>query len=137
MKCFGLGFAGALLFALLAAIIGPQYSNYTARARAAEWLALVRPIQAQIEASALKQQSLNGAGSQIAPPDFHPQHKPARFEVRASGEILMLGNEVVLLLTPSLNSTASLASTSQRPVTWRCVGAPLRNVPAACRASVP
>ncbi len=133
MKCFGLGFAGALLFALLAAMIWPQYSNYTARAQATEWLALVRPIQAQIEANALKQQSLNGAGSQIAPPDFHPQHKPARFEVKPSGEILMLGNEVMLLLTPSLNSAASLAPAGQQSLTWRCVGAPLANLPSPCR----
>ena len=98
-----------------------------------EKLALVRPIQAQIEANAIKQQSLNGAGSQIAAPDFHPQHKPARFEVRASGEILILGNEVMLLLTPSLNSTTTAATASKQSLTWRCVGALLANLPLSCR----
>jgi hypothetical protein len=133
MKCFTLGFIGALLVALLAIFVWPQYTNYTARAQAIEWLALVRPIQAQIEANAIEQQSLNGAGSQTAAPDFHPQHKPARFEVRPTGEILILGDEVMLLLTPSLNSTTSAATASKQSLTWRCVGAPLANLPLSCR----
>jgi hypothetical protein len=133
MKCFTLGLFGALLVTALAAFGWPQYRNHTVRAQAIEWLALVRPIQAQIEANAIKQQSLNGAGSQIAAPDFHPQHKPARFEVRASGEILILGNEVMLLLTPSLNSTTTAATASKQSLTWRCVGAPLANLPLSCR----
>ncbi len=137
MKCFTLGFFGALLVALLGIFIWPQYTNYTARAQAIEWLALVRPIQAQIEANAIKQQSLNGAGGQIAAPDFHPQHKPARFEVRSSGELLILGNDLMLLLTPSLNSAMSSTPAAQQPVTWRCVGAPADNVPASCRTSAP
>ena len=133
MKCFAVGFLGPLLIAALAAFGWPQYSNYTARAQAIEWLALVRPIQTQIEANALKLQSLTGVGTQIAAPEFLPQRKPARFEVRASGEILIIGNEVMLLLTPSLNSPTSSASANQQPLTWRCVGAPLSNLPLPCR----
>ena len=137
MKCFTLGFFGALLVALLATVIWPQYSNYTARAQAIEWLALVRPIQAQIEANALQQKSLNGVGSQIGAPAFHPERMPARFEIRDFGEIVILGNDVLLLLTPSRNSEVSLTPAAQQPMTWRCVGAPVHNVPASCRTSAP
>ena len=127
MKCFLLGILGALLFLTVAALIIPQYSDYTARAETSKWFGQLWPILADIEKNAIQQSSLMNAGRNvIVDKDAFQNLKVNLIEITETGMVILRGGKEgqVIILIPSLDA---------EQVTWRCIGGPNRAVSPNCR----
>jgi hypothetical protein len=128
-KAFMFGCLGAGLVLAIAAIIAPLYSDWRARARSDEILAVAVPLQEKIGSlieqgkvpelmqASKKQLILDGASKPIANAD-----------VLSNGTIALVGKKdgQVMLLVPSL---------VQGKVMWRCLGGSAKDVPLRCRDS--
>ena len=125
MKCFLLGMLGTLLILVAAAVIIPQYSDYTARVQTEEWLFLVKPILADIEKNAIQQNSLMNAGRNVNKEALQNANVNL-LEITETGVLILSGGRKgqVLILIPSLNA---------EQVTWRCIGGPAWIAPSGCR----
>jgi Tfp pilus assembly major pilin PilA len=125
MKCFLKGLGGALFVLIGAALVIPQYSDYTARAQTSAWLAQIREIQSVIEQNAVKQKSLLGAGRGIDTKTFQAVGIEL-FEITESSMVILRGGAEgqVIVLIPSL---------SEDRVVWRCIGGSAHAVPSVCR----
>ena len=122
-RSFFAGAAGALLVLAAAAVIVPQYGDYTARSRASEALYFVRSVQDQVEAQAIAHQSVSGSGVGIS-----SSSGPA------VSEVLVLSNGVILLRAAHFGQVFVLIpSYSEGKVAWHCIGGSSKDVPAKCR----
>jgi Tfp pilus assembly major pilin PilA len=121
-----LGASGALLVLVAAAVIVPQYADYTARASAAGALNDLRELQERVAARALSSQSLSGSGvgiSQSPPPSLR------EITVLADGVVVAVASRFgqVIVLVPSYSNGS---------VSWRCMAGSAKDVPPPCRTQI-
>ena len=122
-RAFISGAIGALLVLIAAAIIVPQYGDYTARSRAATVLNSVRPLQDRIASRIIALKSVSGSGIGNSQLVASPVKEIVVLE---DGIIIVVGSHFgqVLVLVPSYSSGN---------VSWRCLGGSAKDVPPQCR----
>jgi type II secretory pathway pseudopilin PulG len=125
-RSFAIGASGALFVLIAAAMIIPQYADYTARSRASVALIDLRELQERIAARALAGQSLSGSGVgvlQNTPPSLR------KVTVFSDGAIVAVASHFgqVIVLIPSY---------SAGKVSWQCIGGSSKDVPPLCRTQI-
>jgi Tfp pilus assembly major pilin PilA len=125
MRCFLFGLMGAVLVLLSAAIIVPQYSDYSSLAQTSAWLVDIEPLQSKIEENAARKGRIDIPNSSETLPEFQAG-KPRFFKVSRNGVILMKGGKQgqFVMLTPEI---------VDGKVVWTCIGGPDDAVPVVCR----
>lgn len=125
MKCFFIGMAGALLLLFTAAVLTPLYSDYRARSETNSWLAQVKPVQAIIEESAMRNRTLHDAAIGIDSGTLSIAGTDL-FEITSTGTIILRGGSdgQVIILVPALQGGRLI---------WRCIGGSTTAVPAECQ----
>lgn len=113
---------GVVVTLVTLAIIVPQYSDYTDKARASEWIMTFKhsDLKAQIE-SQLKN------NSSIKPLSF--SYEDYVLHVKPTGLVIIQGNDVgqVMLLEPTMND---------KQVSWKCIGGSYKHVPSSCKDQI-
>jgi len=116
MRCFLIGFVGAVLGLVLSMVVGSQYSNYMAAAQTSSWLNEVEPVVQQVTGNIERLHGVSGSGRGVAAPHFSGNPPPpAMTMVTIDGAILLQGGYKgqAVVLVPEFN---------QGKTTWRCVG---------------
>jgi len=116
MKCFLMGFVGAILGLFLSMFVGAQYADYMAAAQTSSWLNEAAPTVAQITANIQRLHGVSGSGVGVAPPRFSGKPPPPAMQlVTDDGAILLQGGykgQAVVLVPAFAGGKAS----------WRCFG---------------
>ncbi len=122
MRAALLGFFGALLALLCAALVYPNYSDYRASAEVSGWLANLQQTQKAVEANFARNQSLASSGSGVPSPSFATP-TPAAVSVSDAGVILVQGGRAnqLVVLVPTVSSGK---------VVWSCWSSHSRPTPA-------
>jgi Tfp pilus assembly major pilin PilA len=125
-RAFLSGVAGAFVVLAIAAIVVPQYGDYTARARASSVLWSLERIQERVSAQAQANHSLVGSGIGIAEP---PGEYVSAVTVLPDGVIVAVGTHFgqVFVLVPSY---------SDGNVAWQCIAGSAKDVPTHCRVAI-
>ena len=116
MKCFLMGFVGAVLGLLLSVFVGAQYADYMAAAQTDGWLNEAGPTVAQVTANVQRLHAVSGSGAGVAPPVFSGKPPPPAMSlVTVDGAILLQGGYKgqAVVLVPSF---------AAGKVSWRCIG---------------
>ena len=121
MKSFMLGALGALFMLVISAIIMPQYSDYTDKARTASSLEQVEPLKALIEKSLLESPEMV---SSINIKEY--SRKFDFFELLSDGSIVVKHGNAgqVFILIPKVHGSI---------VTWQCIGGSNDLIPMMCK----
>lgn len=122
MKSFLLGIGGMLTVLVLAAIIVPQYSDYTDRAITHEILVSIEPLKRDIEKQLLQNKTVVAPEGVLA---SLSQHVSSLY-IYPDGRIQIKGGKIgqIIILTPKLIDT--------KHVQWQCLGGPNQAMTAAC-----
>jgi type II secretory pathway pseudopilin PulG len=125
MRCFAIGIVGFLVAGLLAAIAIPSYGNYTSRATLSETMAAIAPLRDKI-AESLSKTSRNPSdnGSALAPRVSIPNVN--YLKVMPDGTIVFRSAKhgQLIVYEPEVRGST---------VVWKCIGAPVKDVPPTCR----
>ena len=119
MRCFLLGIVGFVLTAFVSTIAITSYGDFTARASLNETLVAVRPLRDKIGEALLKDPRAMAIPKESIPGvDF--------LKVSPDGTIVFRSTKHGSLI-------AYDPTVIRGAVTWKCVGAPAKDVPADCR----
>ena len=124
VRAFLTGAAGALFVLVAAAVIIPQYSDYTTRVRASEVLLYLRQVQDRVSSQAVANKSVSGSGAGVSQ---LPEPPLKDIMVLPDGMIIAVSLHFgqVFVLIPSYSSGS---------VSWRCIAGSSKDVPQKCRA---
>ena len=119
MRCFLIGFAGFLVAGLIAAIAIPSYGDYTSRASLSETMAAIHPLRERIAEALVKEPR------SIATPR-EPIAGISYLKVMPDGAIVFRSAKhgQLIIFEPEVR---------EKTVTWKCIGAPAKDVPSNCR----
>lgn len=126
MKYLLSGLIGAVLVIVLLVVIYPLYSDYRSYSETYNWLATMEPLKQAVEANAVRQRSLAGAGKGIDKSSFGWKNI-TYFDISDSGAITIKGGHdgQVVILTPSFDA--------EKRIVWHCFGGPTAAMPSECR----
>lgn len=116
MKCFFIGFVGAVLGLVLSMVAGSQYADYMAAAQTSHWLNEAAPTVKQVTKNIERLHGISGAGLGVLPPVFPAKPPPpAMTLVTGDGVILLQGGYKgqAVMLVPAWKDDK---------VAWRCMG---------------
>lgn len=119
MRCFLLGFVGFFLAALMTTIAMSLYADYAARASLLETLLRIDPLRDRVAEALIREpHSVVQPAEAIAGVSY--------LKVTADGTIVFrsLKHGQIMVLEPKVQG---------RGVSWRCIGAPAKDVPPDCR----
>lgn len=119
MRCFLIGLVGFLVTGLVALIAILSYGDYTSRASLAETFVAVRPIREKVAEALVKEpRSVARSTQAIAGVSY--------LKVAADGTIVFRSSKhgQVIVLEPEVRGNE---------VSWKCIGAPAKDVPPECR----
>jgi hypothetical protein len=113
MKCFVIGFAGAVLGMVLSMFLGAQYANRMVGAQTESWLRDAGGTVAEISRNIERLHGVSGAGTGVVPPRFS-EDPPAMSLVTLDGAILLQGGYKgqAIVLVPAFD---------KGKVAWSCV----------------
>jgi Tfp pilus assembly major pilin PilA len=122
MRCFLIGVAGFVVTAVLAAVAIASYGDYAARASLAETMTSVVALRTQIAEGLVTR---SGLPIKVTT-EIQAFPNVDYLKVTNDGAIVFRSAKhgQVIVLEPSIAGGA---------VSWRCIGAPAKDVPADCR----
>ena len=125
MRCFAIGIVGFLAVALLAAIVIPSYGDYTSRATLSETMVAITPVREKIAESLLKTPR-NSSDSGLASAQQVSIPNVSYLRVMPDGTMVFRSAKhgQLIVYEPEVRGST---------VVWKCIGAPLREVPPTCR----
>jgi hypothetical protein len=125
MRCFAIGIVGFLAAALLAAIAIPSYGNYASRATLSETMVAIAPVRDKIAESLLKTPR-NPSDNRLASAQQVSIPNVTYLRVMPDGTIVFRSAKhgQLIVYEPEVRGST---------VVWKCIGAPLKEVPPACR----
>ena len=127
LKCFLLTMLGAIVVLAAAAVLVPLFCDYIARAALSESLQQLTLYRDAIAEHVAKEGSAESSGVEISiPSEAFPSLNVDYARVFPDGTIVIRHAEhhQVVIWEPSVTAGQ---------ISWRCIGGPEKDVPAACR----